>query len=119
MITKIITPWNTVFPGSQTQVGSRNSPPLQIQAFVVFALSRQIYPIPIPFSLVYTLELYSRMCRLFPSLLSLFNIPVIILPHFVLFEVRKHNVSLVVTVIEAEKSTDIQYLRKTDVKRPL
>jgi hypothetical protein len=24
-----------------------------------------------------------------------------------------------VTVIEAEKSTDIQYLRKTDVKRPL
>jgi len=43
----------------------------------------------------------------------------LIFPHFVLFEVREHNVLLVVTVIEVEKSTDMQYLRKTEVKRPL
>ena len=59
------------------------------------------------------------MCRLFPSLLSIFDIPVFIFPNFVLFEVREHDVRLVVSVIEGEKSTDIQYLRKTEVKRPL
>jgi len=79
-----------------------------------FLSSRQLYPIPISCSLVSTLVLHSRVC-----LLSPFNIPVFIFPHFVLFEVREHNVLLVMTVIEAEKSTDIQYLRKTEVKTPL
>jgi hypothetical protein len=55
----------------------------------------------------------------FPILLSLINIPVFIFPHFVLFEVRGRNVLLVVTVTKAEKSTDIQYLRKPEVKRQL
>ena len=69
-------------------------------------LSRQLYPISIP-CLVSILVLYSRVCRLFPSLLSLFNIPVFIFPHFVLFEVGEHNVLLDVTVIEVEKSTEM------------
>jgi hypothetical protein len=54
--------------------------------------------------------------RPFPSLLSLFSTPVFIFQNFFLSDVREHNVLLVVTVTEAGKCTDIQYLRKTDVK---